>query len=111
MTLQNDSYHPILDRPWDYELYTLSYFRPNPDDEPFIDILLKHNDAFKALRFLNPKDIEIHKGFPHQTHICIFDVSNRGVAGFNVRVDSPTGENGAVRFWAREVITCGSFTR
>jgi len=110
MSIVNDPYHPILERPWEYEMFTLQYWRPTAESEPFIDITLKDGNGFRNLRFFNPKDIEIHKGFPSQTHRCIFDVSKRGIEGLNVRVDNLTGNAGAVRFWAREVMETGQFS-
>jgi hypothetical protein len=110
MSILNDPNHPILERPWKFEMFTLQYWRPTAESEPFIDVTLKDGIGFRNLRFSNPKDIEIHKGFPSQTAFCIFDVSNRGIVGFNVRVDNLISEDGAVRFWQREVMETGQFS-
>ena len=113
MSMMNDPYHPILEQPGEYEVFTLQFWQwPNAESEPFIDITLKSAAGFRDLRFLSPKDLEIEKGFPGKTRgFCIFDVSRKGIEGLNVRVDSISGDAGAVRFWAREVIKCGRWSR
>ena len=98
MSALNDPCHPILERSWEYEMFSLHYWRPIAESEPFIDVTLKDGNGFRNLRFLNPKDIEIEKGFPSQTHLCIFDVSKRGIEGLNVRVDNLTGDAGQCAF-------------
>ena len=73
---------------------------------------LKKGDTLRHFRFYSPQDLEIEKGFPSKTGgFCILDVSKRGLEGLGVRVDDLEARRGAVRFWAREVIEIGQFTR
>ena len=113
MSQMEDPYHPILERSWEYEIFTLSFWQwQNGDAEPFIDLTLKKGDVFRHFRFLSPQSLEIEKGFPAKTGgFCILDVSKRGLEGLGVRVDDFEASWGAVRFWAREVIEIGQFTR
>ncbi|HEX8492489.1 MAG TPA: hypothetical protein VF658_06580 [Pyrinomonadaceae bacterium] len=113
MDRKEDHYHPILERAWEYEVFTFSFYQwADEESEPFIDVTLKRGDELRHLRFYSPQDLEIEKGFPRKTGgFCIFDVSARGMEGLNVRVDDVEGSWGAVRFWAREVIEIGRFER
>jgi hypothetical protein len=113
MSTMEDPYHPILERSWEYEIFTFSFWQwQNGESEPFIDLTLKKGDTFRHFRFYSPQDLEIEKGFPFKTGgFCILDVSQRGLEGLGVRVDDFEASWGAVRFWAREVIEIGQFTR
>jgi hypothetical protein len=64
MSILNGPYHPILERPWEYEMFTLQYWRPTAESEPFIDITLKDGNGFRNLRFLTRKTLKFIKGFP-----------------------------------------------
>jgi hypothetical protein len=107
-----DPYHPILERSWEYEIFTLSFWQwSNGEAEPFIDLTLKKGDCLRHFRFFSPQGLEIEKGFPAKTGgFCILDVSERGLEGLGVRVDDAEASRGAVRFWARAVIEIGQFT-
>jgi hypothetical protein len=113
MTEKEDPIHSIVDRPWEYEIQSLGFYQsPRGEFEPFIDLTLKKGDVLRHLRFYNPRDLEIEKGFPAQTGgICIYDVSARGSEGLGVRVGDFEASWGAVRFWAREVIEIGQFQK
>jgi hypothetical protein len=109
MDRKEDPYHSILERSWEYEVFTFSFYQwANGESEPFIDLTLKRDEEFRYFRFYSPRDLEIEKGFPNKTGgFCILDVSARGMEGLNVRVDDFEASWGAIRFWAREVIEMG----
>ena len=113
MDRKEDPNHPILERSWEYEVFTFSFYQwANDVAEPFIDLTLKRGAELRHFRFLSPQALEIEKGFPRKTGgFCIFDASARGLEGLNVRVDDVEGSWGAIRFWAREVIEIGRFER
>jgi len=106
-------YHPILKNAWEYEVFTLSFYQsPTEEFEPFIDLTLKKENVFRCLRFHCPRDLEIGRGFPAKPGgFCIFDLSLTANDGLGVRVDDLRGGEGTVRFWARDVVEIGHFTR
>jgi hypothetical protein len=108
---REDPFHPILEEPWEYEIFTLSFWQwKDGESESFIDLTLKRGDIFRHFRFYSPQSLEIEKGFPSSAGgFRILDVSKRGWEGLGVRVDDFEGSWGAVRFWAREVIEIGQF--
>lgn len=105
--------HDILRDSWDYEVFTLSFHQsPIGEFEPFLDLTLKKDNAFRYLRFHSPKDLEIEKGFPARAGgFCIFDAFSAGMDGVGIRVDDVRNGNGAIRFWARDVVEIGHFAR
>jgi hypothetical protein len=113
MTKREDPIHSIVERPWEYEILSLSFYQsPSEEFEPFIDLTLKKGDVLRHLRFYSPRELEIEKGFPARTGgFCIYDVSARGLEGLGVRVGDFEVSWGAVRFWAREVIEIGQFQK
>ena len=106
-------YHPILDRSWEYEVFTLSYHQsPLGEFEPFLDLTLKKEDIYRCFRFHGPQELEIEKGFPAKAGgFCIFDVSSTATDGLGVYVDDLKGGSGALRFRARDVVEIGQFAR
>lgn len=113
MTKEEDPIHSIVERPWEYEILTLGFYRsPSAEFEPFLDLTLKKGDVLRHLRFYGPRELEIENGFPESTGgFCIYDVSARGLEGLGVRVGDFEASWGAVRFWAREVIEIGQFQK
>jgi hypothetical protein len=113
MTQREDPIHSIVERPWDYEILSLSFYRsPSGEFEPFLNLTLKHGEALRHLRFYSPRELEIEKGFPAKTGgFCIYDVAARGLEGLGVRVGDFEASWGAVRFWAREVVEIGQFQK
>jgi hypothetical protein len=113
MLTQEDPFHSILDRPWEYEIVSLSFHRSfDGEFETFLDISLKKGDVARHLRFLSPRELEIENGFPAATSgFCILDVSARGMEGVGVRVADFEASWGAIRFWARDVVEIGQFAK
>ena len=81
MNKEEDPLHPILDRPWEYEIFTLSFWQwQNGESEPFIDLTLKKGNVFRHFRFLSPQSLEIEKGFPSRTGgFCILEIGRAHV--------------------------------
>ncbi len=106
-------YHPILDRSWEYEVFTLCFYQsPLGEFEPFLDLTLKKDDIIRCLRFHSPQNLEITRGFPAKTGgFCIFDISTTAVDGLSVYVDDIEEAHGAIRFWARDVVEIGQWDR
>lgn len=105
MRTAEDPDHPILTRPWEYEVVGFSYMRPEDGTEPYIDLTLRKGQVVRRLRFFSPQEIEIEKGFPCSTHGMYFsDVRARGMEGLGVRVGDFEASSGRVSFWARDVV-------
>ena len=106
MTARPDPHHPIVDKPWSYEIVGLNYQRGGADQEPFIDITLERGEDRRHLRFLSPRELRIEPGFPTMTGgLVILDISGRAMNGLAVMVEDFAGATGgSVRFFAREAI-------
>jgi hypothetical protein len=103
--LDRDPDHPIIDRPFEYEIVELCYHH-DPDDgrNTYLDLTLRRGTTIRRLRFLQPRDLEIEKGFPRPTGgLCILDVRHRQWDGINVRVADFEASWGKLAFWARDV--------
>jgi hypothetical protein len=92
-----DPDHPILPEPWRWELLEFTY-RCNPTDwrESYVDE--------RRLRFLAPQEVEVSRGLPHSSGLCILDVSGRQLDGLRVRVASLEQSYGTPSFWAAQVV-------
>jgi len=110
MNLEESPHHPILDRPWEYEVVGFNFQRSLIlETEPYIDLTLQSGSAVRRLRFYGPKDIQIESGFPEWTGgLVILDVTSRGMEGIGIRVDDFEASRGSVTFWARTVVDLDS---
>lgn len=98
-------YHKILESP---HLYDIVYFAYKFDDEDsaksYIDLHLKKDGNVCKLRFWEPQDLEIEKGFPYATGGMYFeDVSSHGLESINVYVGDFESNHGSITFWAKKV--------
>jgi hypothetical protein len=106
MPFDSDPDHPIIDRPFEYEIVEFCY-QNDPDDSrnTYLDLTLRRGTTVRRLRFLEPQDLEIEKGFPRPTGgMCILDVRHRPLEGIQVRVADFEASWGKVTFWAREAL-------
>ena len=68
MAEKEDPIHPIVERPWEYEILSLGFYQsPSGEFEPFIDLTFKKGDVLRHLRFYSPRELEIERGFPART--------------------------------------------
>jgi hypothetical protein len=106
MTRPEDPMHPILDKPWEYEIVGFDY--QAVEGEPHLDLTLRRGADIRQLRFLGPKSINLEEGFsdsPGPSGIAILDVRARQMEGLGVHVsDSVTGHDCKLTLWARDVI-------
>ena len=100
-----DPAHPILPDPWRWELLEFTY-RRDPDDwrESYIDLLFARGGVERRLRFFAPQDVELSRGLPNSSGLCILDVSARQLDGLRVRVASFEQSYGTPSFWAARVV-------
>lgn len=104
MSYDGDPDHPIVERPWEYEIVGLCYRRDLDSwADSYIDLTLQKGRRRRCLRFLGPQDFEVTAGFPNSSGLCILDVSKRQLDGLRVRVANFEGHGGCPTFWAREV--------
>jgi hypothetical protein len=102
---EGDPHHPLVERPWEYEIVGLAYHR-DPDTwiDSYIDLVLQRGESRRHLRFLGPQDLRIDEGFPSSAGLCILDVSRRQLDGIGVRVANFEASGGCPTFWARGVV-------
>ena len=104
--VREDPDHPIIQKPWTYEIQSFAYHRNRMDRRrSYIDLVLRKGSEIRRPRFLEPTDLRIETGFPEPTHgMCILDVSERQMDGIGVRVSDFEAGGGGLYFYAREVI-------
>ena len=96
--------HPILSKPWTYELERVDW-RPSPATaETYIDLTFRKGNQRRRLRFLSPTEVEVGKGFCGQCFgLAIHDIRSRGWDG--LRIEVVNFEQGpGITFFAAEVI-------
>jgi hypothetical protein len=105
MSWDGDPEHPIVERPFEYDIVMLCYHNNVEDPRnSYLDMTLRRGTASRRLRFLQPRDLQIEKGFPLPTRgMCILDVRHRQLEDISVRVADFEASPGSVTFWAREV--------
>jgi len=103
MNKREDPDHPILDRPWTWQIVSLQFQVAQDGAESFIDLELRRAAEHRRLRFWSPQDLQVEKGFPAAPGLVILDVTRRGLDRLNVHVDDFEGGPGGIRFWARTV--------
>ena len=103
--MEQDPEHPIIEKPWRYDIVSLHFHAGLDGTEPYIDLHLSLNADHRRLRFWSPQDIELEKGFFYATRgMVILDVSGRGLDQLSVRVADFEGSTGAITFLARDVV-------
>ena len=99
-----DKFHPAINRPHEYEIAYLGYQLDQEDfRNSYIDIHFKKGNEIKKLRFFQPTELEIEKGF--NGNICgmeILDIRDYQLDGVGVKVRNFEQDAG-VTFMAREV--------
>ena len=105
MAHDNDPDHPIIERPWEYEIVGLSYHCDFDSwADSYIDLTLQKGSHRRRFRFFGPRNLQITEGFPNSSGLCILDVSQRQLEGIGIRVDDFEAFGGCPTFWARKVI-------
>ena len=103
---------PILDRPWDYSIVGLVFFRAlDSSEESYLDLTLQRGSDTRRFRFFSPQGIRLEDGFPASPGLCFLDVSRRGMEGIRVRVDDFEAGGGGLHFWARNVIDLDEYEK
>ena len=100
-----DHDHPILDKPWTWQLMEFAYHLDPVDwRKSYIDLLIEREGRVRRLRFFSPRDLEISQGLPTSIGMCILDVGGRQLEGLRVRVANFEQSHGAPTFWAARVV-------
>lgn len=99
--------HPIIDKPWEYDIVGFNY-QVDPDNwrNSYIDVTLKKNDSIRQFCFISPQNVKIEVGFllTRTGGMEILDVSDRQLDGIKVWVNDFEASPGAITFWAYQVI-------
>ena len=103
--VDGDVDHPIMPDAYAWDLIELTY-RCDPTDwqESYIDLVFIRGDVQRRLRFYAPRDLELSRGLPNSSGMCILDVTQRQIEGLRVRVDHFEQASGVPRFWAARVV-------
>jgi hypothetical protein len=97
--------HPILPDPWRWDLLEFTYCCDRADwRESYIDMVFARDGEERRLRFFAPQDLEMSRGLPKSSGMCILDISGRQLEGLRVRVANFDQPYGAPSFWAARVI-------
>lgn len=98
--------HPTFTNLYQYDIigFTLecSYF---DNTEYSLTNTFRKNNTIRVLKFLEPTQIEIEKGFPEPTGgFQILDITERQMENINIEVSDFESSYGVVNFYARDVI-------
>jgi hypothetical protein len=105
MSFDGDPDHPVLADPFRWDLLEFAYRRDLTDwRESYIDMTFERGGIVKRLRFYAPRDLELSRGLPNASGMCILDVSGRQLEGVGVRVSNFEQSYGAPCFWAARVV-------
>ncbi len=98
--------HPLIDKPWEYRIVSFHYECSSKHHlNHFIEMWLEKENEIKRLKFIAPIQLKIEDGFPASTYgLKILDISNRGMENINVWVTDFEASQGAVTFYAKELI-------
>lgn len=98
--------HPILDRAHEFEIVRFDLNRDVDDPRnDFLDLTLRREKDVRRLRFIRPRSIKIEEGFPAPTGgMVILDIRHRQWEDVTVKVADFEASNGAVTFYAADVI-------
>lgn len=103
--MARDPDHPIIERPFRYQIGALHYHVGLDGAEPYLDLDLHHGGVDRRLRFWSPRQLVIEDGFPNPTHgMAILDVRGRRLDGLRVWVTDFEASWGKISFWARDVV-------
>lgn len=94
--------HSVLEDPYTYDIVEVRY---TATAAPYgtLDLSLEKNGVRTVLRFTDVDQLEIDRGFPHDSiGLEILDVSGFGWEHARIRVDNFESAPG-IRFWARDV--------
>ena len=106
--LLDDPHHPIIERPWEFQIVGFSYHRDLESwADSYLDLILQRGGCRRRLRFFGPQALHIDEGFPgfpSSSGLNVLDVSKRQLEGISVRVANFEQTGGCPTFWARNVI-------
>jgi hypothetical protein len=103
--LDGDPEHPILPAPFSWELIEFVYSRDQADwRESYIDLVFARDGEERRLRFFAPRELEMTRGLPNSSGLCILDVSSRQLEGLGVRVACFESDRCVPSFWAARVV-------
>jgi hypothetical protein len=99
-----DPQHPIISKPWTYELERIDW-RPSPAvAESYIDLTFRQGDERRRLRFLSPTEVKIDQGFCGQcSGLAIHDIRRRGWDRVRIEVVNFEQDPG-ITFFAADVV-------
>ena len=105
MENEENRYHPIIDKPWEYDIIEFRYhIKSDTNDESFIDIYFKKEKIIRKLRFTKPMKLIIGEDFPHATSgFCILDIKKRQWDGINIEVGN-FEQGDSITFYSQDVI-------
>ena len=103
---QRDPLHPIIEAPHTYDIVEFKYVVAQDfEEQSYIDLTLQKDTIKRFLRFYEPSELKIDKGFPWPTRgMEILDVKERQMANIGVWVHDFESSNGSITFYAKSVI-------
>ena len=102
----NDPDHPILDRPWRWEIEEFTWRSEHDSMQAALDVRFARDGHRRTLRFIEPQDVTIQFGGkpPIQCgEMAILDVSQRQLDGLTVQVTEFGASGTPLQLYARSV--------
>jgi hypothetical protein len=102
--LDDEPMHPILPRPWTYDLERIDWWPSPLTAKTFVDLTFRKGDEVRRLRFLSPSNVQVDAGFCGQcSGLAIHDIRSRGWDRITVEVRNFEQDPG-ITFLAASVV-------
>ena len=97
--------HPILTDPHLYSIVGFNFQKdPWGVESSYIELTLMKGNSVIKLKFIDPTDVWIERGFPQKTSgLSILDVSSRQIQGVSIEVTDFESNYGEIHFFAKDV--------
>lgn len=99
-----DLEHSILPEAFRYDLERIDWHPSFVPGQCFIDLTFRNDDERRRLRFLDPSQVEVDRGFMGQASgMVIYDISGRGWEGIKIEVANFESDPN-ITFYASDVV-------
>lgn len=102
----NDPFHPILDRPWLWEIDRFAWHKLQGSSQCALDVRFVRDGLHRTLRFIEPQEVLIQFSgtYPIECgEMAILDIRQRQLDGLSIQV-ADTGASGTpLKLYARSV--------
>jgi hypothetical protein len=98
--------HPILDRPWSWEISRVEWLAEDEDASSYLDVTFTRDGHSRKLRFIEPQNVTLEFDGQHSIQcgeMVILDIRDRQLDGLTVQVTEGGASGSPLRLYARAV--------